>query len=178
MITDYIRELVKGECNKTQNELGIAFFEQHILLVKEYACRLADILGADREIVELSSYLHDISAVIDISTLSRHSDLSAEVAESILKDKLLDSDKIETIKNVIRSHSSPIKVGEGTLEEVCVSNADAISQIINPSYWLYFAFSIRKMGYQQGTEWYKEKVRTNTDGLIQQAKDMIGTVIL
>jgi uncharacterized protein len=177
MITDHIKELVKGECDKKQNELGSAFFEQHIMLVKEYACRLADILGADREIVELSSYLHDISAVIDISTLSRHSDLSAEAAEIMLKDMLYEPDRIEAIKKVIKSHSAPMKIGEGTLEEICVSNADAISQIVNPSYWLYFAFSIRKMGYEQGLAWYKQKVSMNMEGLIQQAKDMTADIM-
>jgi HD superfamily phosphodiesterase len=95
MMTDYIKDWVKCKCNKIQNELGSAFFEQHILIVKEYACRLADILGADQEIVEISSYLHDISAVMDINTLSQHSHLSAETAEFILKERSYDSDKIE-----------------------------------------------------------------------------------
>lgn len=173
MITDYIKEFVKNECNKTKNEFGGAFFEQHILVVKEYACKLADILGVDKEVVEISSYLHDISAVMDISTLSYHADQSAEIAESILRNKSFDFDKIETIKQTIKSHSVPIKIGEGTLEEVCLSNADAISQIINPSYWLYFAFSVRRMSYEQGIEWYRKKVTMNMSGLIEQAKDMI-----
>lgn len=173
MIAENIKELVKCECNKAQNVLGSEFFEQHILIVAEYACKLADLMGADREIVEISSYLHDISAVMDINTLSRHSDLSSEEAASILKDKMYDPVKIEAVKQAIKSHSTPLRIGEGTLEEVCVSNADAVSQIINPSYWLFFAFSIRKMGYEEGVKWYRQKAAMNMDGLIWQARNMV-----
>ncbi len=35
-------------------------------------------------------------------------------------------------------HAIPVAPDKGTKEEVCVSNADAISQIIRPAYWLYF----------------------------------------
>ena len=173
MITRDIREWIKFECNKTQNVFGSAFFDQHLLTVKEYACRLAELLGADRETVEISAYLHDISAMRDISTISRHSDLSAEIAGSILMEKSYNPDNIEIIKKVIKSHSRPIKIGEGILEEVCISNADAISQIVNPSYWLYFAFSIRKLSYAEGIGWYKSRIEENYDGLIDIAKDMI-----
>lgn len=174
MIAEYIKDLVKGECGKAQNELGKAFYGQHILVVKEYACRLAKLLGADSEVVELSSYLHDISAVMNINTLSNHADQSSEVAELILKDQRYDPKKLELVKRVIRSHSTPLLIGEGTPEEVCVSNADAISQITNPSYWLYFAFSVRGLDFDQGMSWYQQKVRMNLEAMIPQAKSMVG----
>jgi uncharacterized protein len=173
MIIGDIRDLILLECNKTQNVFGSAFFDQHILIVKEYACRLAELLGADRETVEISAYLHDISAVRDISTISRHSDLSAEIAGSILMEKSYNPCNIEIIKKVIKSHSTPIKIGEGILEEVCISNADAISQIVKPTYWLYFAFSIRKLSYTEGISWYKSRIEGNYEGLIDIAKDII-----
>jgi uncharacterized protein len=135
--------------------------------------RLAELLGADRETVELSAYLHDISAVRAISTISRHAELSAEIAESILTERAYETLNVKIIKQVIKSHSKPIKIGEGILEEVCISNADAISQIANPSYWLYFAFSIRKLSYAEGISWYKSRIKENYDGLIDAAKNMI-----
>jgi uncharacterized protein len=174
MITEDIKKLVECECSNVKNALGSSFFKQHILIVKEFACTLAEILGADREIVEISSYLHDISAVMDINTLSRHPDLSAETAELILKDKSYDPKKIKEVRTVIKSHSVPVKIGKGTLEEVCVSNADAISQIASPTSWLFFAFSVRKMGYEQRIEWYVNKIGMNMDTLIKQARDLAG----
>ncbi len=109
----------------------------------------------------------------DIDTLSRHSELSAEIAGYILGEKSYDTEKIEFVKNTIRSHSTPVQIGEGTLEEVCVSNADAMSQIINPTYWLFFAFSVKKMTYEQGVEWYIKRIRMNKKSLIGQAKYLI-----
>jgi hypothetical protein len=71
------------------------------------------------------------------------------------------------------THSKPIQIGDGPLEAVCVSNADAISQIIRPAYWTYYIFSVRKISFEQGREWYSLRIKENWDSLIQPAKDMI-----
>jgi putative nucleotidyltransferase with HDIG domain len=101
MISEDIKKMMQMECEKEQNEFGTAFFDQHILVVHDYACRLAEFLGADREAVELAAYLHDISAIQDFGNLARHAEISAETAEKILKDKSFNSEKIETIKRCI-----------------------------------------------------------------------------
>jgi hypothetical protein len=36
-----------------------------------------------------------------------------------------------------------IAPGAGAIEEVCLSNADAMSQIGKPLSWLYYAFRVR-----------------------------------
>jgi hypothetical protein len=102
-----------------------------------------------------------------------HKDKEAEIAEKILEDKSFNSEKIETIKKCIITHSKPIQIGDGPLEAVCVSNADAISQIIRPVYWMYYIFSVRKMNFEQGREWYSLRIKENWDSLVQPAKDMI-----
>ena len=173
MISSYIREMVEADCNSANNAFGAAFFSQHILAVREYALKLAERLHADPEAVELAAYLHDISAIRDFSTLIEHAAAGADLAETILKDKLYDLSKIEMIRKAVTNHSKPMQQGQGSPEEVCLSNADAISQIIRPGYWMYYVFSVRKMSYEQGMDWYREKVNSNWNNLIPEAKKLI-----
>lgn len=173
MVKDHMKELVRNECNHPDSVFGSAFFEQHILVVRDYASRLSEQLGADPEILEIASYLHDISAIRDINALPNHHVLSAEFAESVLMGEKYDARKIEIVKKAILNHSKPVAIEDGSPEEVCLSNADAISQIINPAYWLYYVFSVRKMSFEQGLEWYRQKIDSNWNNLIQQGRDLI-----
>ncbi|HEX3043291.1 MAG TPA: hypothetical protein VHY08_00940 [Bacillota bacterium] len=56
---------------------------------------------------------------------------------------------------------------------ICVSNADAISQITNPIYWLYFAFHIRNYDFETGREWLLNRIENNWDLLIKPAKELV-----
>jgi len=173
MLLDDIRKMVQNECSKQENKFGKAFYEQHILVVRDYACRLAEQIGADCEVVELASYLHDISVIQDFTTLIKHAESGSERAEAILKDHAYDCNKIEAVKHCIVTHSKPVQVGDGSPESVCLSNADAMSQIVKPNYWMYYFFSVRGMSFEQGTEWYQQRIKEHEEALIPAAKKMI-----
>ena len=67
MIVEDMRGLVLEACGDPANLLSPGFFHDHVLVVAAYAAALAPRLGADTEVVELASYLHDLSAVRDFS---------------------------------------------------------------------------------------------------------------
>ncbi len=73
----------------------------------------------------------------------------------------------------IASHSVPVQVGGGLPEEVCVSNADAMSQIVKPAYWLYYVFRVRQFGFVEGRDWLRQRVESNWAALIPQAREII-----
>jgi len=173
MITEAVRGYVFGECDSSKNAFGPAFFEQHLSVVVEYAKRLGGVLDADLEIVELAGWLHDISAVQDIAALPRHPALSAEVARKLLEEKGYPSERIERVARCIASHSVPVQTGHGLPEEVCVSNADAMSQIAKPVYWLYYVFQVRQFGFVEGRDWLRQRVESNWAVLIPPAQDMV-----
>jgi uncharacterized protein len=173
MITDEIRSLVKKACENPENVFSPDFFDEHLLVVEKYGKELCDILKGDSEIVSLSSYLHDISAVFDIKTIATHNVNSSEIAGDMLNQHGYPLEKIEKVKNSILKHSSPLKIGEGSIEEICLSNADAISQIVNPSYWLFFAFKIRSMSFTEGKKWYLAKVESNWNSIIEPAREIV-----
>jgi uncharacterized protein len=141
--------------------------------VVEYGETLAGILSADNEIVELSAYLHDIAAVCDIRLLAQHNTLSADFAKRILSGKNYPLEKTERIMQAIRTHTSPVQIDAGSAEEICISNADAMSQITMPAYWFYFIFSVRKLPFEQGRLWLQERIESNWGHLIQPAREII-----
>lgn len=56
------------------------------------------------------------------------------------------------------------------VQEAC---ADSIAQITNPVYWLYFAFTLRKLSYREGIKWYSDKIDSNWNGLISLARESV-----
>ncbi len=168
-----VRERVFELCQLPENRLTGAFFEEHLCVVAQYALQLADKLHADPELVELAAYLHDISAVLDFTTLSTHAvDSSAEAGE-ILAGLGYPPEKIAAIQIAIGLHTVPLKAGGGSPEAVCLSNADAVSQIANPAYWLFFAFRILNLDFTEGCQWYLNRIMQNWNALIPEARALI-----
>ncbi len=173
MITDMVREYVLKECGSRKNAFGTAFFDQHLLVVREYSGELAKVLNADAEIVELAAYLHDIAAIQDPATLPRHPVAGAEIAHRILKENGYPAERIDRVARCVISHSSPVQIGAGLPEEVCLSNADAMSQITKPVYWLHYVFRVRQFEFSEGVDWLRRRVESNWAALIRPARTMI-----
>jgi uncharacterized protein len=134
--------------------------------------RLAEQFGADREIVETAAWLHDIAAVRDAAALPRHAALGAEMAGGLLCGYGYTPAEVERVAACIASHSSPVATGGGTAEEVCVSNADAIAQIVRPAYWLFVVYGVRKLSYEEGRRWLLERVEGNWRALVEPAREL------
>lgn len=173
MLLETIREYVYTECCRPQNAFGEAFYADHILVVRDYALRLAEILGADPEIVTLAAYLHDIAAVQDFASVPRHHLLGAEIARELLLRQDYPPERIERVAACIEAHNSPLGEGAGTPEEVCLSNADAMAQIARPAYWLFYAFQIRKNDFSAGRAWLREWYEKKWGLLIPPAREFI-----
>ncbi len=173
MEIELIKDFVYRECQRPQNAFGLAFFEQHILVARDYGLLLADQLSADPEIITLAAYLHDIAAVQDWEAVPQHHLLGAETARGLLRQENYPPERIEQVAACIQSHSSPIQTGQGSLEEVCLSNADALAQIARPVYWLYYAFRIRNYDFEKGRLWLLQHYEKNWGILIPPARDLI-----
>jgi uncharacterized protein len=168
-----IREHVLIACQSDENAFGPAFFEQHLLVVREYGLKLAAVFSADAEIVELAAYMHDLAAIGDITLIPKHHLLGADVARELLAEIHYPADRIERVARCIAAHSAPVQIGAGAAEEVCVSNADAMSQIVRPVYWLNYVFGVRRFDFEAGRGWYRQRLDSNWSQLIPQARAMI-----
>ncbi len=173
MLVNAMRDLIEDVCRRGKGPFDMDFFEKHVCVMAGIADALAKDLGADREIVALSAYLHDIAAVEDYASVASHHILGGERAAEILSDYGYPTEKIAAVRQCILTHSAPLALHQGTAEEVCISNADAASQVIMPGYWLRYAFSVKQFGYRQGLDWYREKIDVHYAGMVPEARVII-----
>jgi len=169
-----VREHVLHECQRPSNILGPAFFHEHVAVVAECSGWLAASLHADAEIVELAAYLHDLSAICDPSTLPIHAQAGADLARRLLIERGCPPVIVNAVAGAIVSHSSPLPVGAASAEAVCLSNADAVARILRPAYWLYFAYRVRSLGFEEGREWLRSLLENHWCALTEPAKDLVG----
>lgn len=124
-----IKEFVKEQCYKPEAKYGSEIFENHLVPMRNYAVDLAEDLGADKEIVEISAWLHDIGSVM-IGRKDHHITGSKIAEEELIK---LDypKEKIEQVKHCILSHRGSQNNFPETVEARIISDADALSNFEN-----------------------------------------------
>jgi putative nucleotidyltransferase with HDIG domain len=81
----------------------------HTKDVVKIAISLAEKEGADKEIVEISAWLHDIGTSNKNANVIDHHIYSAEIARNLLKDSGLKEEKVEKITKCILEHMGPYK---------------------------------------------------------------------
>jgi len=175
MSIDAIRDLVRSECFRDSNRFGPAFFDQHLETVVRYGRELAVRLGADPEVVELAGYLHDLSAVRDLESVPTHHLDGARIARELLLAHGWPLAVADSVCRCIESHSAPVAKGQGTPEEVCLSNADVMSHIARPAYWFFYLYRVRGMQYGDGVSWLRTRVERLWSGLTEDARAIVAT---
>jgi uncharacterized protein len=171
-----MRSLIEDVCNYGTGPFDADFYAQHILVMAGVADALAVMLHADREVVALAAYLHDIAAVEDYGSVAKHHILGADRAAAILKDRGCAEDTIFAVRRCILSHPAPLSPGHGTPEEVAISNADAVSQILRPGYWLRYGTVAKNLGYRDSLISYKNRIQSHWAALIPEAKPLASDV--
>ena len=172
VLLEQVKSLMEDVCSRGTGPFDTSFYEKHICVMAKIADTLAQTFRADREIVVLAAYLHDISAIEDYARVSRHHILGGERAEEILSSFGYPADKIAAVRQCILTHNNPLALGQGTLEEVCISNADAVSQIMAPGYWLHYAFTAKKLDYEKGLAWYLDGMASHWNDMVEEARDI------
>lgn len=125
-----IKERIKEECYKI-NHLDW-FYDNHLLAVEKSANFLLKKLPkADKEIVLLGVWLHDIQRVRKIK--GDHQKIGAIEAKKIMLEYGYSLDIIKKVTGIILSHSCK-NLMPTTLEEKVLANADAMAHYSNNFY--------------------------------------------
>ncbi|MFH1316651.1 MAG: HD domain-containing protein [Candidatus Woesearchaeota archaeon] len=98
----------------------------HIEYVVNKSLELADKYDADKEIVEISAWLHDIRKLKNDD--EGHHIKGSEEASKILKEMGYEDEKIEKIKHCIITHSSDKRYMPKTIEAKILASADALDK--------------------------------------------------
>lgn len=168
-ILNYLQKEVYDRCQRETNRFGMGCY-YHIVAVVKNAEILSEKYGADREIVMIAAWLHDIASITDYSLYELHHIHGAEMAYDILKEYDYDDKKIELIQECIKNHRGSISQKKNSIEELCVADADAISHFDNVPGLLYLAYVTKGMGIDAGKEFVKSKLIRSFQKLSESSK--------
>jgi uncharacterized protein len=141
-IINEIKHFVENECKKPSSKYGYEPFPFHLVPMVNYAEKLADELGGDKEVILIATWLHDIGSII--YGREDHHITSAKIAEEKLNELRYPAEKIELIKKCILNHRGSQQNRRDSIEEQIVAEADALSNFDNIA-------GIFKAAYSQNT---------------------------
>ena len=168
-ILEYLQNEIYSRCKKPSNEFGMGCY-YHIESVVKNGELLAQKYGADQEIVMIAAWLHDIASITDYDLYEDHHIYGAEMAYDILTKLSYDKSKISLVQACIRNHRGSICADKNSIEELCVADADAISHFDSVPSLLYLAYAERKMSYENGKQFVKDKLDRSYSKLSEQSK--------
>jgi len=123
-----------------------------------HSIELAQEVGADREVVEVAAWLHDI-ARFRLKQLKRgtHELKGAEEARKVLKQLGADSDFIDRVARCIQCHVDGRQAS--TMEEKVLVSADGLAQIEHVEWLFFIALRDQYPGDLKSAEkWTRQKI--------------------
>lgn len=168
-ILEYLQKELYNRCKKPTNKFGIGCY-YHIEAVVKNAELLAEKYGADKEVVMIAAWLHDIASVTDYSLYEEHHLHGAKMAYDILKQWNYDEEKIAPVQTCIRNHRGSVCNEKSSIEELCVADADAISHFDSVPSLLYLAYVEKGMPMEAGREFVKGKLERSFQKLSMDSK--------
>jgi len=172
VIVKKVEELVYHACKQKTNFYGRNIWE-HIKLVVKYSKTLAQKLGADEEICELSAWLHDYAAILNKDWIEDHHLHGSKLAGKVLQEFGYPKDKIKKVKHCIFTHRASKKIPRHSLEAKIVASADAMAHFDLVYGLFYLVYRKKKLGLETGRKWILAKLERSFKKLIPEAKELI-----
>ena len=170
-ILEYLQKEVYLRCKRPSNKFGMGCY-YHIESVVKNAELLAEKYNADKEIVMIAAWLHDIASVTDYNLYEEHHIYGADMAKDLLINMSYDEEKIILVQECIRNHRGSVNLDKFSIEELCVADADAISHFDSVPSLLYLAYVERKMSIEEGITFVKDKLHRSYDKLSMESKEV------
>ncbi|EKE15702.1 MAG: hypothetical protein ACD_11C00110G0010 [uncultured bacterium] len=171
-IIEKVRQFVEDECRKSTSKYGFEPYEFHFVPTVKYAKVLARELQADKEIVEIAAWMHDIGSIM--IGRENHHITGAKIAEEKLKEFGYAEEKIARVKNCILRHRGSQKMESETLEEQILAEADALSNFDEIPGIFKAAFVYEKLSQKDARESVLRKLENKWKQLkFEKSKDMI-----
>ncbi len=161
-------EAVKQFVQNTADKLD---YKYHIESVVRHALHLADMLHADKEVVELAAYLHDIGRQKEKGDEYHHL-LGERYAREILIEHNVPTETINRVCLCIRRHRASKEDLPQTLEEEIIANADAMSHFeMIP---LFFYWGASQATYEEAQVFVKKKLARDWEEklTLKQAREL------
>jgi uncharacterized protein len=168
-----LAEVVERACQAETNIFSIGIWTHHILAVVEYGRQLAELLGADADIVELAALLHDYASIKDATMYQDHHLHGPREAEALLWEHGYPPATIVAVKECIATHRGSVPAEQRTKEATCLASADGMAHIAQVPSLLYLAYVQHRMSIDEGSRWVLEKVKRSWQKLCPEAQTLI-----
>ena len=166
-----IKEQVKKECSDPSFKHHPWYWDYHILPVLDIALKLAERYNADKKVIELAAYLHDIGK---IRGLESHAESGAKIAEEKLREFGCPEDKIQKVKHCVLSHRGSQLIEPETVEAKIVADADALAAFDHIHGPFMAAFVYEKRSQSSARDSVRQKYVNSWNKLnFQESKDII-----
>ena len=166
-----IKELLRWELRKNNRMYE---WNLHLMIVKKYADRLAEIYNPDMEVLELSVWLHDIGE-IRYGEINHHIS-GAQDAEVILRDHNYPEDVIAKVKECILSHRCEGRDSTPeSIEAKILATANAMSKLEVIPVFFWEACHEMGLGIRESCDWVAEEIERNWSKkiLLPEGKEMV-----
>jgi predicted metal-dependent HD superfamily phosphohydrolase len=165
-----IKELMRWELRKNNRMYE---WNLHLMIVKKYADRLAEITSPNREVLELAVWLHDIGR-IRYGEINHHIS-GAQDAEVILRDHNYSQEIIDKVKECILTHRCEAKDRlPESLEAKILASADAMYTLDVIPVFFWEASHEMGLGVKESCDWVAEEIeRSWKKILIPEGKDIV-----
>lgn len=127
-IIEQVHDFVQRESEQSKVNDWINIFKYHILNVVRFSEMLADKYNANKFVVILASYLHDI-IYIQTSNHETHEIVGAEFVKDYLSKFNISEKEIALISLCVLNHRGSKKSKKESVEEKIVASADAMDHI-------------------------------------------------
>ncbi|MFA7708248.1 MAG: HD domain-containing protein [Candidatus Pacearchaeota archaeon] len=127
-IIKQVHDFVKRESEKSKINDEIDIFKYHILNVVRFSEMLAEKYNANKFVVILASYLHDI-IYIQTSNHETHEIVGAEFVKNYLSKFNIPEKEIALISLCVLNHRGSKKSNKESVEEKIIASADAMDHI-------------------------------------------------
>ena len=167
-----IAHMVEEACAQESNIFGYGIWTHHITQVVKHGRQLAQLLGADVEIVELAAWLHDYASIKDAELYPEHHFHGAAIAGVILHQQGYPRSTIQAVQHCIETHRGSAPRERRSLEADCLADADALTHIEQVPALLRLAFVERGMDVDEGTAWVRDKLTRSWNKLSPAAREL------
>jgi putative nucleotidyltransferase with HDIG domain len=123
-------EIAEKYCRMYRSDRG--FWEEHVLRVRDFAVRLAEMEGADQEVVEIAALFHDAGKYLGKKD---HHIRGVEIVGNFLESVSLPDAKKELILKCVLKHRTQYAAEDNELEVKVLQCADMLSRLFDEN-WL------------------------------------------
>ncbi len=164
--------MVELACKSANNVFGYGIWTHHIKPMIPLVQELAQQFGANEEIVTIATLLHDLAAIKNYQNQKDHHIVGAAEAERILEQFNYPKAGIDVVKACILNHRSSVVNQKNSLEEICVSDADAIIHMREIGSLFYAAYKEMKMDIESGKAWIRNKIQKDWNKMSEKSKKL------